>query len=242
MDALGVAAPGCRRSDGEGVVNVTNLPNIDGYALRQRLEDATGLPTTLDNDANAAALGEHRFGAGRGADRLLVMTVGTGIGAGMVVEGAVHRVAWSGLGDPGHVIVRRFGPRCACGGHGCVEALASVPAILRRAAEALPPGYADFGLLVRAALQGESPAAAVLRDAGADLGIALASLVHVLAPDLILLGGGGLDAAEDLLMGPVRESMFAHVQPFFGSRLTLGRAALGNDAGLIGAAALAGPL
>lgn len=240
-DALGVAAPGCRRADGEGVVNVTNLPKIDGFPLRQRLEEAAGLPTRLDNDANAAALGEVRFGAGKGSARVLVVTVGTGIGAGMVVDGAVHRVAWGGLGDPGHVIVRRFGPRCGCGGHGCVEALASVPAMLRLAAEARSPGYGDLGLLIGAAMRAESPAKEVLQEAGADLGMALASLVHVLTPDLILLGGGGIDAAEELLMEPVRESLRAHVQPFFGSRLTLGRAALGNDAGLIGAAALAAP-
>ncbi|HEU4752422.1 MAG TPA: ROK family protein, partial [Armatimonadota bacterium] len=94
---LGVAAPGCRRADGEGVVNVTNLPHIDGYPLRTRLEEATSLRTALDNDANAAAMGEYRFGAGRGAERVLVVTVGTGIGAGMVVDGALHRVAWQGL-------------------------------------------------------------------------------------------------------------------------------------------------
>jgi glucokinase len=238
---LGVAAPGMRRADGEGVVNVTNLPHIDGYPLRDRLEAATGLRTTLDNDANAAALGEYRFGAGKGVPRLLVMTVGTGIGAGMVVDGEVHRVAWQGLGDPGHVIVQAGGPECGCGGHGCVEGLASVPAILRRASVGgVEP--ATLAGVTEAARLGEPAATEALAEAGHWLGVALATLTHVLAPERILLGGGGLDATEELLLAPIREALFAHVQPFLGARLTLGRAALGNDAGLIGAAALVAAL
>jgi glucokinase len=237
---LGVAAPGFRRPDGEGVVNVGNLPLIDGFPLRSRLEAATGLPTVLDNDANAAAVGEYRYGGGKGVARLLVVTVGTGIGAGMVVEGKVLRACWEGLGDPGHVIVQAGGPRCNCGGHGCAEAVASVPAILRRARELAVPGAApaDLGAVVRAARQGDTTASQALQEAGRYLGLALASLTHLLGPDCILLGGGGLDAAENLLMDPAREALLAHVQPFFGKGLTLGRAALGNDAGLIGAAAL----
>jgi glucokinase len=235
---LGIAAPGMRRSDGEGVINVTNLPHLDGFPLRGRVEEATGLPTILDNDANAAAMGEHRFGAGTGASRLLVMTLGTGIGAGMVVDGAVHRVAWEGLGDPGHVIVQRGGPRCGCGGHGCVEAIAAVPGLLERAREAGAP-HGSLGGLVAAARQAEPAAVGVLREGGAWIGMALATLVHILGPNRILLGGGGLDAAEDLLFTPIRESLYAHTQPFLAEKLTLGRAALGNDAGLVGAAALA---
>jgi glucokinase len=237
--ALGVAAPGMRREDGEGVINVTNLPRIDGYPLRARLEAATRLPVTLDNDANAAAMAEYRFGAGRGARRLLVITVGTGIGGGMVVGGAVHRVAWQGLGDPGHVIVRLNGPRCGCGGHGCLETLAAVPAIVRRASELRGRPFDGLGDVTEAARAGAEAPRRALEEAGGLIGMGLATLTHVLAPEVILLGGGGLDAAEDLLLEPVRASLFAHVQPFLGERLTLGRAALGNDAGLVGAAALA---
>ena len=238
---LGVAAPGMRRADGEGVVNVSNLPLLDGYPLRTRLEAATGLPTVLDNDANAAALGEYRYGGGRGSKRLLVVTVGTGIGAGMVVEGRVHRVAWEGLGDPGHVIVKVGGPRCACGGRGCAEVLAAVPAILSAANHptGTSPGYASIGDVVTAARAGRSAAATALREAGEYLGVALATLTHVLGPDRILVGGGGMDAAEDLLMAPVTRALFDHVQPFLGEKLSLGRAELGNDAGVVGAAALA---
>ncbi len=237
--SLGVAAPGMRRPDGEGVVNVTNLPHIDGYPLREALENATGLPTVLDNDANAAALGEYRFGAGQGISRLLVMTVGTGIGGGMVVDGAIHRIACQGLGDPGHVIVSPGGPRCGCGGRGCVETLAAVPAILRRAETLRGSAFGSLGEVVAAARAGDPAAGTALREAGSLLGTALATLTHLLAPERILLGGGGIDAAEELLIEPIRASLFDHVQPYLGERLSLRRAALGNDAGLIGAAALA---
>lgn len=237
--ALGVAAPGMRRDDGEGVVNVTNLPQIDGFELRGALQRWTGLPTALDNDANAAAMGEYRFGAGRGIERLLVMTIGTGIGGGMTVGGQVHRVACGGLGDPGHVVVAPGGPRCGCGGRGCVETLAAVPAILRRAGERRGTPFAYLGEVVAAAQHGEPAGAETLREAGHLLGTALATLTHLLAPQRILIGGGGIEAAGDLLLDPIREALFDHVQPYLGERLSLRRAELGNDAGVVGAAALA---
>jgi len=236
---LGVAAPGFRRDDGEGVENVTNLPRIDGYPLRSRLEAAAGLPTVLDNDANAAALGEFRFGAGRGVRRLMVVTLGTGIGAGMVVDGRVHRVSAQGLGDPGHVTVRAGGPRCGCGARGCLEAIAAVPGIVARAGELAGREFAGIGEVVAAARGGDAAAGRALAESGRLIGIGLTILTHLLGPHAILLGGGGLDAAEELLLVPIRESLAEHVQPFLGERLTVGRAALGNDAGLVGAAALA---
>lgn len=237
--ALGVAAPGFRRADGGGVVNVGNLPHLDGYPLRSRLETATDLPTLLDNDANAAALGEFRYGSGQGVDRLLVMTIGTGIGAGMVVGGAVHRVCAEGLGDPGHIVLRIDGPKCTCGGRGCAEALAAVPAIRKRTAELRgEPTLPEYADMVAAARGGDPAAGQALAEAGQLIGLALTSLVHVLGPEVILLGGGGLDVAEGLLFSPIRKALFAHVQPYFGRHLQLGRAALGNDAGLVGAAAL----
>jgi glucokinase len=135
-------------------------------------------------------------------------------------------------------VVQRPGPECGCGGRGCVEAIASVPALMRQAA-ALGLADNEFGELVAAASSGHEVASTVLREGGEWIGMALATLVHILGPNRILLGGGGLDAAEDLLLAPIREALFAHVQPFLAERLTLGRAALGNDAGLVGAAALA---
>ena len=234
---LGAAAPGFVMPDGEAMVNFTNLPQLHHYPLRARLEQATGLPTRLENDANAAAIGEYRFGAGQGAERLLVVTVGTGIGVGMVAAGEVVRASWQGLGLPGHVLVARDGPACVCGGRGCVQALASVPAILA-AANREGCAYADLAAVTAHARRGEPGADGALRGAGAWLGTALATLTHVLRPNRVLVGGGGVDAAEELLLEPVRAALFAHCMPFFAHGLTFARAGLGNDAGLVGAAAL----
>jgi glucokinase len=237
VTALGVAAPGYRALDGSGVVNVTNLPGIDGQPLRDCLAERTGLPTAVDNDANAAALGEFRYGAGRGVGRLLVVTVGTGIGAGMVVDGALLRPSWQGLGDPGHLIIQRDGPRCACGGRGCLEAIAATPATVRRAAE-LGELHADFPLLAARALAADGPARSALFDSARWLGAGLATLSHLLGPEQILLGGGAMDAASRLILPAAAAAYAEHAMPFLRARLAV--ATLGNDAGLLGAAAIAG--
>ncbi|MBI3910568.1 MAG: ROK family protein [Armatimonadetes bacterium] len=234
---VGVAAPGFRAPDGSGVVNVSNLPTLDGFPLRERLAAALGLPVIIDNDANAAALAEYRFGDRQGARRLHLVTVGTGIGSGLIVDGEVLRVSWGGLGDSGHVVVQRDGRPCACGGTGCLETLAAVPAMVR-AAQAAGVGVEDFRALAAAARAGEPLALAAIREAAGWLGMGLAALTHVLGPERILLGGGATDALGDLLLEPVRASFARHCQPFLRVRVTFGRARLGNDAGVIGAAAL----
>jgi hypothetical protein len=134
----GLALPGMLSPDRSAVRNVTNLPGLNHVPLRDRLAERLGLAVALDNDACAAALGEYRYGAGRGAERLLVVTVGTGIGAGMVVDGAVFRTSQGCLGDPGHVIVAPDGPRCGCGGRGCMEVMAAAPAFVPPATHRSP--------------------------------------------------------------------------------------------------------
>jgi len=234
----GVAGPGFRAPDGSGFVNVSNLPEIDGFPLRDALAEALGLSVALDNDANAAAVGEYRFGNRQNGRRLHVVTVGTGIGGGMVVEGEVLRVSWGGLGDSGHVVVQRDGRLCACGGSGCLEALAAVPAMVR-AAQQSGLAVADFPELAALARAGDPLALGAVREAAGWLGMGLAAQVHLLGPDRILLGGGATDALGDLLFEPARASFWRHCQPFLRDRLTFDRARLGNDAGVIGAAALA---
>ena len=143
--------------------NVTNMPGLNHAPLRDRLAERLELAVALDNDACAAALGEYRYGAGQGAARLLVVTVGTGIGAGMVVDGAVFRTSQGCLGDPGHVIVAPDGPPCGCGGRGCMEAMAAAPAIARAAAaRAAAAGSAPGGQA------GRRDRAVPLRAVGAD--------------------------------------------------------------------------
>lgn len=247
VQAAGLALPGMLLPDRSGVRNVTNLPGLNNAPLQAMLADRLGLSVFLDNDACAAALGEYRYGAGKGAARLLVVTVGTGIGAGMVVDGTVFRTSQGCLGDPGHVIVAPDGPRCGCGGRGCMEVMAAAPAMARRAA-ALAAERPDSALaqlappievrdIARLAAAGDAAAGAVLSEAGRWLGMGLASLVHILSPDRILIGGG-VAAAGDLLLDPVRAAVLDYAMPFLTRDLTISAAALTTDAGILGAAAV----
>jgi glucokinase len=244
---VGLALPGMLLPDRSGVRNVTNMPGLNNAPLRDRLAETIGLAVELDNDACAAALGEYRYGAGRGAERLLVVTIGTGVGAGMVVDGAVFRTSQGCLGDPGHVIVAPEGPRCGCGGRGCLEVMAAAPAIARHAAAmgAERPDSAlarlarpiDVADIARAAAAGDEAARVVLASAGRWLGIGLVSLLHVLGPERILLGGGVAEAG-DLLLDSLRATIDDYGMPFLTRPLTVARAALTVDAGLLGAAAV----
>ncbi len=243
----GLALPGMLAPDRGTVRNVTNLPGLNHAPLRDRLAATLGLAVALDNDACAAALGEYRYGAGRGAGRLLVVTVGTGIGAGMVVDGAVFRTSQGCLGDPGHVVIAPDGPRCGCGGRGCMEVMAAAPAIARAAAQRaaaepasalaqLPPPI-EVRDVARLAAAGDEGARDLLAGAGRWLGMGLASLVHLLSPERILIGGGVADAGA-LLLEPARAALLDHAMPFLTQNLTFDRAALTTDAGILGAAAV----
>jgi glucokinase len=247
VGTAGLALPGMLNPERSAVRNVTNMPGLNHAPLRDRLAEQLGLAVALDNDACAAALGEYRYGAGQGARRLLVVTVGTGIGAGLVVDGAVFRTSQGCLGDPGHVVVAPDGPRCGCGGRGCLEAIAAAPAMARAAAQAAEadpssafrqlPAPIEVRDVARLAAAGDSAARRVLAEAGRWLGMGLASLLHILSPDRILLGGG-VAAAGDLLLEPTRAALLDYGMPFLTRDLTLDRAALTQDAGLLGAAAV----
>jgi glucokinase len=243
----GLALPGMLNPDRSAVRNVTNLPGLNHAPLRDHLAGRLNLAVALDNDACSAALGEYRYGAGHGAARLLVVTVGTGIGAGMVVDGAAFRTSQGCLGDPGHVIVAPDGPRCGCGGRGCIEVMAAAPAISRAASAAaasdpnsalrpLPPPI-EVRDVARLAASGDPAARRVLAEAGRWLGQGLASLVHIFSPDRLLIGGGVAEAG-DLLLEPLRAAVFEYGMPFLTQNLTLERAALTTDAGILGAAAV----
>jgi glucokinase len=221
--------------------------------LGDRVADRFGLPVTVDNDATAAAWGEVRRGAARGAHHALLVTVGTGIGGGIVFEGAVMRGAHGLAGEIGHVVVEPGGPRCGCGNRGCWEQVASGQALERLGAAAVldgsapvlaelsgaDPGRVTGELVVRAAGQGDAGAAAIVRTVGLRLGEGIAGLVNVLDPEVVVVGGG-LAAVGEALFEPAREAYAATVE---GRELRpdvpIVPAALGNDAGAIGAGLLA---
>jgi len=216
------------------------------------LEDRLGIPVFLGNDANAAALGEFAYGAGRGYRHVIYLTVSTGVGGGIISDGRLLEGRHGAAGEVGHVIVEPGGPPCGCGNRGCLEALISGPAIARQAREALDVGWeTSIGRLagtdphgvtaevvVRAAREGDGLARELLETAGRRLGTALLGLVHVFDPEVIVVGGGLTNAGE-LLMKLARDTMFAGLMPIFKEGLEVVPPDLGADAGLYGAVALA---
>jgi glucokinase len=220
--------------------------------LRRLLHERTGLPTTVDNDANAAAWAEARFGAGAGSGDLVLVTVGTGIGGGLVLDGRLHHGQHGFAGELGHLIVDPGGDRCACGNQGCLEAMASGSTLgrLGREAAAADPGGRLAALAGRpelvtgevvfaAASEGDKTALALFERVGHWLGVGIASLVTVFDPDLVVVGGG-VAATGELLLTPARSSFQRYVHGRAHRDLPpVAPARLGADAGLVGAATLA---
>jgi glucokinase len=250
--ALGVGAAGMV-DHGEGVLRFA--PNLAwrNLAIAARMREALGIPVLLDNDANTAAYGEFRFGAGRGYRHVLLVTVGTGIGGGIVSDGALLRGAHGFAAEIGHIVVQPDGPRCGCGNHGCWEQLASGTAIGRLGRERArghpgsnlsrlaggDPEAISGRVVTEAALGGDETAIGVLSDVGRWLGVGIAGLVNVLDPQVVVVGGGAM-VAGDLLLEPAREAFVAHVEGVdYRPRVPLVAAQLGPDAGAVGAAALA---
>jgi len=223
-----------------GEVSPLNIPAWRDYPLRRRIEQRfPGIPVRLHNDGIAMAVGEHWSGAGRGSRSFLGVVVSTGVGGGLVLDGKVIAGATGNAGHIGHVVVDPAGPECACGGRGCLEAIARGPAVVAWAASngwRPPAGKADGRALRTAAVDGDEIAAAAFDRAGEALGIALASAAHLLELDTVAVGGG-LANAGDLLLGPARTAFARHAKMPFAARCQIVPASLGTDAGLVGAAA-----
>lgn len=231
------------------VVISPNAPGFRNLAITAPVSDALGIPCYLENDASAAALGEHRFGAGRGFDHLIHVTVGTGIGGGLVLDGRLYRGARGFAGEIGHMVIDTAGPPCNCGSRGCLEAMASGTAFATRVRSLLASGRSPLLASIvgsdepagehlhRAALQGDPICEAEIRHAGHILGIGIGSLVNILNPQAITISGGLL-VLGDMYFGPMRDALasFAYA-PSSGVSVLL--SALGDDAGLLGAAAVA---
>lgn len=234
------------------LVSPPHLPGWTDVPVARLAEEAYGMPAVLDNDGTAGAAGEWRFGAGRGTRDLLYLTLSTGVGGGMVVDGRTYRGAAGNGGEPGHITVRPGGRRCAgCGREGCLEAYASGTAIAERARDAVgaaagtgnstslagrePLTAADVAAAVR---QSDPVAEAVWRETTEVLGSGLVSLVNLFEPALVVLGGGVMRSA-DLLLPPVRESVARLAMGPAAAAVRIVPAAGGQRAGLLGAAAVA---
>jgi glucokinase len=236
---------------GRAVVAV-NLPLRD-IPFRDLMAERLGLPVFVDNDGNTATLAEHRAGAAQGTSEALLMTIGTGIGGGLILRGELYRGAIGSGAELGHVVIDMDGPRCQgnCPNRGCVEALASGTALAREArrvaserpesglGRALAAGRELAGPLVtELAHDGDQAAIDTLALIGKRLGVAIASLVNIFNPEVVVIGGGVI-AAGELLLGPAREEMLARALPPSRDEVRIVAARFGVEAGMIGAAALA---
>lgn len=233
--AIGFGIPSHLERGTGRILQATNIPLADfdvGAWARERF----GVPVGVENDANIAALAEWRLGAGRGASTLLMLTLGTGVGGGIVLDDRLYR----GWVEIGHVVVQAGGPPCqgACHGRGHLETLASGSAADRAARELWGDG-ADAHTLVERARAGDEAARAALAEIGAYLGAAIGSLANLFDPDLVVVGGGFGEAAGDLVLGPALEAARREALSPADRELEIVPAALGSDAGLVGAGLVA---
>jgi glucokinase len=232
---LGVGVPGAVRPDGL-VIRSPNIPAWRDYPARTRLGRRLGLPVSVENDANVAALAEGWLGAGRGIADYLVLTLGTGIGSGIVLGGRLWRGDGGRAGELGHIAVDAEGAPCGCGARGCVEAYASAPALLRLARDQGLEG--DLPELVSRAREGNPRAQAIFRTGGRALGTALANWFNLMDVRTVIVGGGAAPALEP--MRPALEAVLdGRVYGLRAGDFRILPAELGADAGVIGAAKLA---
>jgi glucokinase len=249
---VGVAAPGPIDAESGVVTAPPNLPGWKDVPLRHLIHDRLGLPTALENDAGAAALAEHRFGAGRGTRHMIYVTASTGIGGGFILDGALYAGATGAAGEIGHMTILPHGPYCGCGNQGCLEALASGRAIAREARDRVRQGADTLvrelagddperitaKLVAQAADQGDVEATNILDEAMTYLGIGMANLVNLFNPELIVIGGGLTNMGERLF-GPVRSIIDQRAFPASAQAVRVAPAELGDDVGVLGAAAVA---
>ncbi len=255
VTSIGVSAAGFVSSDRKTMLATPNIADWNGVNLDYELTDLIGLPVIIENDANAAAWGEAKFGAGRNQAHMMMLTVGTGIGGGIVVNGALYRGAFGIAAEFGHIRVVPDGHLCGCGARGCFEQYASGNALLRHAREAISasPEIARnllsrgdgtvAGLtgsaITEAAREGDPVALAAFTTTGQWLGAGIASLSVILDPAFVVIGGGVIEAGE-ILLKPTREAL-ERTMPFAGKHPypQIIAAELGNEAGLVGVADLA---
>jgi len=231
---------------------VNNLPALNDYALRPPLAAALGEHIAIDNDVMNAGLAEYHFGEGHNYDRVLFMAIGTGIASSIFTEGGQRlRYIFGWPGDTGHIIVEPRGRLCTCGGRGCLETVAAGPAIraaaMRIATTNKSPALAarltgqntlEARDVTEAALAGDRAAGEIWDEVGWYVGVALTSYLHIYDPHVILIGGGVAEAGE-LLLEPIRRTIQSLGSPYYLQHLRgVKKAALGPEAGLIGAAAL----
>ena len=251
--AIGIGSPGPLDPETGVIIFAPNL-GWSNVPLKAKLETIFGIPTFVDNDVNVGTLGEYAFGAGQGVKNLVGIFVGTGIGGGIILDGKLFHGINKTAGEIGHMIVDANGPRCGCGNFGCLEAVASRTGITKALQKAILKKGQKSELLklnggkldqirsqaiAKAVKRGDKPTVKVMQRAGKYLGISVASIVHFLNPEMIVFGGGVIEAMRNSLLDPIRQTAAEYALPTTMDGVQIVKAALGDNAGVIGASVLA---
>ena len=250
--AVGLGIP-CTIDRERGVaITAVNLP-IENLPIRDLMHERLGIPVFVDNDANVAALAEHRFGAAKGTSDAVMLTIGTGIGGGVIIDGELYRGSTGAASEPGHMVIDFDGPPCQgnCPNNGCLETFASGTALAREgrvAAEGNPEsalgrvlaegGVIDGKAVTDAANDRDPVAVAVVEEAGRRLGAGLSGLANIFEPEVIVIGGGVAKVIGDLMVAPAREELRTRALPPM-NETPVRMAELGPEAGMVGAAEMA---
>lgn len=244
MIGVGLGSPGLVDKKGETILFSPNLPRWRNIPIKRIVAERFSKPCILENDANAAAWGEKWVGAGKEVRSMVMLTLGTGIGGGIVIDNKLWRGANNVAGEIGHMVIQMDGPHCNCGNRGCVEVYASATGMVRRFKDVLKSGKTSSlkisdeitaKMINDVALQGDSASLDIIEETGRYLGIALINIMHVLNPEMIVLAGGMIGSGE-LLMNPIRQvtQQGAFEASYKDTKIVFSQ--LGNDAGIIGAA------
>jgi glucokinase len=252
VTAVGIGVPGLVNRQTNRIEVLTNLPELSHVDIIGELSAAVGLPVAMDNDANAAAYAELQVGAARGRRDVFFVTLGTGIGSGLIINGQIYRGAAGFAGEFGHMTIDPEGIECGCGNVGCLETIASGPNIVRRTRERLYrdrtsslsrlaiPRDREFTAedIARAAREGDEMAQVMMERTGMFLGIALAAVINLLNIEMVVMGGGVMEAGDLILKPTIKETRRRAFPPSFNScEIVIAKA--GPSAGMIGAALLA---
>jgi glucokinase len=230
LKAIGIGAPGPILYEQGIVMGAPNLPGWKRVKLKQILQREFKVPVFVDNDANCAALAELKFGAGRGLKNIIFLTISTGVGGGIIIDGQLYRGTMGAAGEFGHMIVDSKGYRCGCGNVGCLEAQASGRAIKRRTGM-------DAISVELAARQGDPKAIKAIQITAHYLAIGIANLVNIFNPEMVIVGGG-LSNMRELLLAPIRQEFKKYAMTLPARSVKIVKAKLGTKAGVYGAAAL----
>ena len=250
ISGIGFGLPGLIDSKNGIIKDLPNMPGWVNIPFGEMIKKEFDLRVEIVNDVRAATLGEYKFGAGRGVSNLVCITIGTGIGSGMIIDGKLVKGSTSVAGEIGHMTLQEHGgPICGCGNTGCLEALGSASSIVKRGHELLTGGRPSkireimgdgpltAQVIAEAAAQGDAPASRILYETGRWIGIGLANIVNLLNPELIIIGGGVAQAGAPLI-DPIRENIQKRALKLSAAAVRVETASLGEKAGVIGASLL----